>query len=129
MRKTLVISLCVLFALTSLTALASAKNVPGKSMADRNVEESPDVLGDIAILPPDLLSARPSLHAAAADTFHLAWFGFGQGVPNWQGWTTHDETAQITEFFHVASGLNELQGGTFGGLVPLEGLQSVWCGV
>jgi hypothetical protein len=82
-------------------------------------------------LPPDLQRMMPqtSLSLAAADTTHLAWFGFDtiNGLPDTQGWTTIDRTAQDDEYFHVADS-TELDGGKFGGLIPIEGNQSVWCG-
>jgi hypothetical protein len=43
------------------------------------------------------------------------------------GYTTVDRTDQITAFWHVADG-TELDGGTFGNLLPLSGGQSMWCG-
>lgn len=124
MRKTMIASLAVLFVMMSFTAVAFAKKVPGKSISDYNFHE----VAAPADLPSDLQGyAGPQLSSAAADTFHLAWFSFGSGVPDTQGWTTIDLTAQIGNFFHVADG-SELNGGTFGALLPQEGLQSLWCG-
>jgi len=51
---------------------------------------------------------RPLRVAARVDTFVLATFSFDEfGVPSTQGWTTHDRTAQLDTFFHVASGPSE----------------------
>ncbi len=62
------------------------------------------------------------------DTFVLASFSFDElGEPSTQGWTTHDCTAQLDTFFHVASAA-ELDGGNFGRLNVLEGNKSLWCG-
>jgi hypothetical protein len=74
-------------------------------------------------------SRGPFRAAAAVDTFVLASFSFDEwGVPTTQGWTTHDLTAQLDTFFHVASAA-ELDGGSFGRLNVLEGNKSLWCGV
>jgi hypothetical protein len=63
-----------------------------------------------------------------ADTVELAFFDFDDGkAPDAQGWVSVDATAQTDEYFHVADG-TELNGGTFGTLLPLEGNQSLWCG-
>ncbi|MEE9271072.1 MAG: hypothetical protein V3V49_12515, partial [Candidatus Krumholzibacteria bacterium] len=68
------------------------------------------------------------LATAATDTFHLAWYSFNTGgAADPQGWTSVDLTTQIDTFFHVADA-TELDGGDFGGLIPLEGAQSMWCG-
>ena len=124
------LAICCLFVFLILAAFGSpqARKVPGTALADRDIMSSPEP-ADLSDLPPDIrAAARPTLTSAAADTFHLAWFSFGTAAPDWQGWTTIDETAQPGPYFHVASGLNELDGGTFGQLLPLEGAQSVWCG-
>ena len=110
--------------MTSFTAVAFAKKVPGKSLADYNFHE----VATPADLPADLQGyAGPQLSSAAADTFHLAWFSFGSGSADAQGWVTIDLTAQFGTFYHIADG-TELNGGTFGALLPQEGLQSLWCG-
>ncbi len=61
---------------------------------------------------------------AAVDTFVLGSWSFDtDGAPDPQGWTTHDLTAQIDTFFHVA-GYSEL----YPYLNPIDGSQSLWCG-
>ena len=67
---------------------------------------------------------------AALDTFVLATFGFENagGGPDEQGWYGLDLTAQPDTFWHVASAV-ELDGGTFGNLLPLKDAKSLWCGV
>jgi len=66
--------------------------------------------------------------SAAADTFHLAWYDFeNAGMPDTQGWTSVDITAQIDTFFHVADS-TELDGGDFDRLIVIEGEKSMWCG-
>jgi hypothetical protein len=125
MRKTILVSLAVLFAMTSFTAVAFAKEAPGKTLADYNFQEA----AGPSDMPADLRDyvSGPSLSSAAADTFALAWFNFGLGTPDDQNWTHVDLTAQLKIFWHVADG-TELNGGTFGALLPLDGLQSMWCG-
>ncbi|MFQ5511006.1 MAG: FlgD immunoglobulin-like domain containing protein [Candidatus Krumholzibacteriia bacterium] len=71
-----------------------------------------------------------SLSAAAVDTFDLGWFSFDAGgVGSAQGWISVDLTAQLSQFWHVASSAGELNGGNHGNLLPLEGSKSMWCGV
>jgi hypothetical protein len=67
--------------------------------------------------------------AAAVDTFLLHWADFDGpgGQPDAMGYTSVDLTDQIAAFFHVADG-TELDGGSFGNLLPLSGGQSMWCG-
>jgi hypothetical protein len=62
---------------------------------------------------------------AAVDTYCLVWYDFE--TLNWQGWTRVDRTGQQGTFFHVDD-FAGLGGGDFGGLVPLEGTKSMWCG-
>ena len=63
--------------------------------------------------------------SAAADTYCLVWYDFEQ--MSWQGWTRVDNTAQVDTFFHVDD-FAGLGGGSYGGLYPLEGAKSAWCG-
>ncbi|MDX1440817.1 MAG: hypothetical protein R3284_13040, partial [Rubricoccaceae bacterium] len=123
MKKTFVLSLLVVFAVTSLVAVADAKRVTRQSV---QFESSPR---PDAPLPPDLVGQLGGLRsAAAADTFVLLDEDFDQDnglIP--AGWTTADITDQLDAYFHVAD--SELNGGTFGNLIPLGGSQSMWCGV
>ncbi|MCZ6765621.1 MAG: hypothetical protein O7D32_01680, partial [bacterium] len=121
MKKTLIISLCVAFAMTSLVAVSFAKDVPGKRLADVDFESTP-MRADLSDLPEAQRAlARPNLSSAAADTFHLAWYSFDSGPsPDRQGWVGVDLTSQIDTFFHVADA-SEMNGGTFGNLLVLEG--------
>ncbi len=102
---------------------------PAKKVAPRETPRFVSPPGP-AELPPELRTAvSPMLTSAAApDTFELAWFDFGPiGSPDPQGWVSVDLTAQLDEFFHVADA-TDLNGGTFGRLIVLEGAQSLWCG-
>jgi hypothetical protein len=66
------------------------------------------------------------MESAAVDTFCIVWYTFEQ--MNWQGWTRFDNTAQRGDFWRVDD-FSGLGGGSRGGLVPIEGTKSMWCGV
>ena len=67
--------------------------------------------------------------STVVDTFVLGSWGFDSGgAPDAQGWRTIDLTAQEDLYTHIASGDDELQGGTFGTLFPIQGNQSLYCG-
>jgi hypothetical protein len=70
---------------------------------------------------------RGYMESAAVDTYCLVWYTFEQ--MNWQGWTRVDNTAPptYTSFWHVDD-FAGLGGGSHGGLAPLEGTKSLWCG-
>jgi hypothetical protein len=75
-----------------------------------------------------LTGAGPIRSAAgAADTTWLAHFTFDSGGCDAQGWTSHDVSSQ-PQYFHVDD-FADLGGGTHGRLNPLEGDQSLWCGL
>jgi hypothetical protein len=63
--------------------------------------------------------------AAATNTTVLCWYQFDNpmGGPDPQGWTTHDVTAQIATYLHVA-------GSAVGcdAITPIAGTKSMWCG-
>ncbi|MFQ5511492.1 MAG: FlgD immunoglobulin-like domain containing protein [Candidatus Krumholzibacteriia bacterium] len=114
---------CSVIVATAIPGLSRAKKI---APVERPRFVSPPAP---AVLPPDLRdSGSPMLSTAAPDTFHLAWFDFDTGgLPDTQGWTSADLTAQLDEFFHVADA-TDLDGGDFGRLIVLEGAQSLWCG-
>jgi len=68
----------------------------------------------------------PLRSAAAVDTTVLSYWDFS-GC-NTEGWTSADRTAQVGTFFHVDD-FAGLGGGDFGRLNPIEGNQSLWCGL
>jgi hypothetical protein len=74
------------------------------------------------------LGIFPRVSANVETTFSAYYTWDNGGVCDPQGWRPLDKTAQTHEFWHVA-GVSELDGGSFGNLVPLEGAQSMWCGV
>ncbi len=63
--------------------------------------------------------------SSAADTYCVVKYDFEPLT--WQGWEQVDNTQQVDTFFHVDD-FADLGGGDFGRLVPLEGMQSMWCG-
>ncbi|MEE9271359.1 MAG: T9SS type A sorting domain-containing protein [Candidatus Krumholzibacteria bacterium] len=104
-----------------------AREIPGRPAANRRYMTHPQPV----VLPPEIreFAGPNTLSSTTADTTLLAWFTFDNGgVVDPQGWKTVDGSAQLGEFFHVADA-RELDGGDFGRLVPLEGAQSMWCGV
>ncbi len=69
----------------------------------------------------------PVQRAAAAGTTYLAYFTFDD-FPDCdeQGWTSVDLTAPAAEYFHV----DDFSAGTGNGsLAPIQGAQSMWCGL
>jgi hypothetical protein len=114
MRKTLVLLLGVCL-LALFVGTVSARDIDRDGVR-RMKAEDPDYVDP----------AAPVLTATAAvDTFCMVWYDFEQ--LEWQGWTAIDKTAQIDTFFHVDD-FAGLAGGDFGGLIALEGTQSLWCG-
>ncbi|MDH3215772.1 MAG: T9SS type A sorting domain-containing protein [Candidatus Krumholzibacteria bacterium] len=123
MKKTLVLALVAAFAVTSLVGVAFAKKLPEQRKNFTIVPEN-------TYLPPDLNG--PQRASAQVDTFLLGNWPFD--TPDSTGWLFVDKTQQVQAFFHVADvaggpGLDELNGGTFGNLLPIGGSQSWWCGV
>lgn len=94
----------------------TGSNEPAPSERNLVMQKLPDQTGQTRI-------------ASRAETTILAEYTFDTaGSPDPQGWTTHDLTVQVDTFFHVA-GVAELNGGNGGMLVPLDGVQSLWCGL
>jgi hypothetical protein len=120
MKKTLVISLCLLL----VASFALARNVD-KGMTDLKIKSESAVTDNSSMANLGLGVHR----AAAADTTVLAYYTFDSG-PNCvtEGFATADVTAQTGDWFHVDD-FAGLGGGVTGLLVPLEGAQSLWCGV
>jgi hypothetical protein len=116
------VCLLVVFMLVSICTIASSKEISKQPLQF----ESPPQPN--APLPPDLAAKyrTPQQSASVADTFVLHYATFDSPGP--MGYTSVDLTAQPGVYFHVADGV-ELDGGDYGNLVPLSGLQSMWCGV
>jgi hypothetical protein len=119
MRKTFVLTLCVLFALSLIAVGAYAKNTQSKLSQNRFVEDpqqptnAPEIGGSM-------------FQAAAATTVTLGWWQFDTpgGVPTKQGWTDWDITTQLKKYWHVdGNGAAPCHA-----LTPLNGTKSMWCG-
>jgi hypothetical protein len=125
MTKMAVFYLVAVLAVGSLTAIASAKKVEKTPLQFQSIPRAD------APLPPDLASRYGGAlrSATVTDTFvlHEEDFDGPGGQPDTGGYTTVDRTDQLEAFWHVADG-TELDGGTFGTLLPIDGAQSMWCG-
>lgn len=122
MRFPLAMSLVVLAAFVFTSASSKSRHRTTKPFIYSAPVQEP--------APADLLvpAAAVQRSTTVADTVELAFFEFDAGSsPDAQGWVSVDATAQLDEYFHIADG-TELNGGTFGSLLPLEGNQSLWCG-
>jgi hypothetical protein len=126
MEKTFVLCLAIIFAVTAFATIASAKKVESQRLQFKSVAR-PD-----APMPPELGGQIGALRSAAAtDTFVLLDEDFNSSngdIGNLPGWSSADVTDQLEAFFHVADA-TELDGGTWGALLPLNGTKSMWCGV
>ncbi len=62
---------------------------------------------------------------AAATTTVLGWYQFdtSTGAPTTEGWTAHDVTDQLKEYFHVAGSAVDCDA-----ITPIAGTRSMWCG-
>jgi hypothetical protein len=117
MSKFLLIFLCLSVAGSNLSARDS--NTPSEHLIPRqDPVVSDNFIPELGIM----------YRAAAQGTTRLAHFTFDRG-PSCvtEDWVAADHTAQTHDFWHVADG-TELDGGTWGSLLPLEGSQSLWCG-
>ncbi|UCH85219.1 MAG: hypothetical protein JSW50_05895, partial [Candidatus Latescibacterota bacterium] len=114
MRKTFLIALCVVFAMSSA---AMAKNTQG-SLADYKFMEIPNE-------PISQSDAEGMFKAAAATTTTLGWWQFdtASGQPTDQGWVSADITAQAATFFHVSGPGCPMEQPT-----AINGTKSMWCG-
>jgi hypothetical protein len=72
--------------------------------------------------PPEIGASM--FQTAAVTTTVLGWYQFDTpgGQPTTQGWTTHDMTAQLKSYFHVAGT------GCSDAITPINGNKSMWCG-
>jgi hypothetical protein len=125
MKRLIVFSFCISFLITGLSIARERDPDPGTEDSE-NARLGPQRL----FLPPDLArQIGPLRSAAAVDTFvlHNEDFDGSGGQPDPGGYTKVDLTDQLEAFWHVANG-TELDGGTFGTLLPISGAQSMWCG-
>jgi len=120
MRKTFVVSLCVVFVLSLLVAGANARSVQSKLSQYKFIEtpteptNSPEIGGSM-------------FEAAAATTVVLGWWQFdtATGQPTAQGWAMDDATIQLV-YFHV-DGASTVAPCT-GSITPWGGSHAMWCG-
>jgi hypothetical protein len=118
MRRVSIVTLCIL-----LSALLTANDISAREQRRTDVRvrkewSREDYAADLAVMDPGL---RGLYTAASVDTYLIVKYDFE--VNDWQGWTRFDMTAQRGVFFHADDfdGLGP-------GFIPLEGLQSMWCG-
>ena len=113
--------LCLVLVTAGAVNARNAKNPQKRFVRDWTPAEFEGL--DIPLpdhLKPDFLQT-----AAAADTYMIVFYDFE--TMDWQGWTQLDNTAQVDTFWHIDD-FDGLDGGDTGGLVPLEGAKSMWCG-
>ncbi len=121
MKKALVLVLgvCLVALLIGSVAARDAVNTQKKLMKDE---------GSLSNLPE---VADPGLRGlyeqAAVDTYYIVWYNFEPPV-GLTGWEQRDNTEQRAAYSHVDDFVG-LSGGCFATLYPLEGAQSMWCGV
>jgi hypothetical protein len=121
MRSSSILALVVILAILSF--IGPSITGSSESVTERNrIARNP-------VQPTQPHQMKLNKSATQPDTTILAEYTFDTGgAPDPQGWTTHDLTLQVDTFFHVA-GVAELNGGNGGTLLPLEGVQSLWCGL
>jgi hypothetical protein len=120
MKKILLVSLCLVL-VASVALAKNTGNSPGnlkfQSELGRTQTQS---------------NTGPMLAPTQGTTTWLAYYTFDAGASCVdEGWTTHDITEQEAAYWHVSDFTTPPEDcgpGTFGGLVPLEGNQSLWCG-
>jgi hypothetical protein len=123
MRKVLILFFCLLFALSSI---ALARQAP-KGTVEKQITVDKGTLLDLDRPMDEMFSA-----AQPGTTWicppHNGTYTFDSG-PSCvrEGWISIDLTEQTGCYWHVADA-TELNGGDYGGLIVLNGLQSLWCG-
>jgi hypothetical protein len=125
MRKVLVISFCLLFALSSI---ALARQAPkGTVEKQKTVDTGSPLDLDRPLDEQGMFSAaQPGTTWICPPTTTDYTFDSGPSCVR-EGWISVDLTEQTGCYWHVADA-TELNGGDFGGLIVLSGLQSLWCG-
>ncbi|MBU8920541.1 MAG: T9SS type A sorting domain-containing protein [Bacteroidales bacterium] len=91
----------------------------------RDAEEIRHKEIDLPVISTTPESGEPFLLPAAVGV--VAEYTFDNGSCGTEGWVSVDKTEQPGPYFHVDD-FDGLGGGNYGGLVPLDGLQSMWCG-
>jgi hypothetical protein len=123
MRRIFAGLLLSVFILAVISTISLGRKTPGRELPKKNAEHYQPAWRDRSL-------ESMELHATAlADTYVLAEFDFDGplgGDP--QGWYGVDLNVGPGPFFHVDD-FAGLGGGTYGGLVPIKGSKSLWCGV
>jgi len=128
MRKILLVSLCML--MVASFALAKSDGNPVERFQQNSTMNDNDAWRQLMV--------NNKIHRAPAaldTTFYIGRTGAPYGTGTFegigdqcdtQGWTRNDWTSQLDNYWHVDdfAGLT----GVHGGLVALEGAQSMWCG-
>lgn len=118
MRRSVIVSLCVLLGLCTWIATVGAKrptstngvNPPPIPIAERAFQTA---AGGTSWLQ----------HSASQATVLGSWdFDTPEGAPDMQGWITVDRTVQLKKYWHVAGT------GCPDAIVPVNGIKSMWCG-
>ncbi len=114
--------LAILF-LAFLSTIGSGRKNPGREALKINTERPLPAWRDVPLEEMEMQAT------ALADTYVLAEFDFeGAYGPDPQGWYAADRSlGELGTYFHVDD-FSGLGGGIHGGLVPIEGNQSLWCG-
>jgi hypothetical protein len=125
MRKVLVLSFCLLFALSSI---ALARQAPKGTVEKQKAVDTGSLLNlDRPLDEQGMFSAaQPGTTWICPPTTTDYTFDSGPSCVR-EGWISVDLTEQTGCYWHVADA-TELNGGDFGGLIVLSGLQSLWCG-
>ncbi len=115
-QRSLRVFLCVCFATGFLASASVAKDVTDYRPRPTFIE-----LPQPAANPPEI--GIPMRQAAASDTTLLGWWQFETpaGVPDEQGWTKIDKTAQEKTYFHI-------DGPACSDITAVSGVKSMWCG-
>ena len=129
MKKTLVISLCLLMVASIAFARSSNEN-PVERFQNTSTLNDNDAWRQLMV--------NSQIHRAPAQVDTTFYIGrsdspYGTGTfegsgdqCDWQGWTRNDVTQQLDNYWHVDD-FNGLTG-VHGGLVALQGTKSMWCG-
>jgi hypothetical protein len=111
---------CLILSL-AVTVFARPKKTPGLRPMRPVSDNEFEVVDPLQ----DYQATRGRFTSAQVDTYCIVWYDFEE--MNWQGWTRVDNTEQLDTFTHVDD-FSGISPGEWGGLVPIEGTKSMWCG-